>query len=154
MNARRSPQPSVHNVTAQQSTASILTNLDARIEVTKMDRKLLIQAMQDPEVVAGCLAILYAAQTPGERDNRVTVVQNGAGFNAFDAGFGSSLAEQAIAGRLSAKQVGAARSLLRKYVRQISRVVSEPPRIPLQVFTPGAPPVARPIESDLMEIAL
>ena len=119
-----------------------------------MDRKLLIQAMQDPEVVAGCLAILYAAQTPGERFEKVTVTRNGAGFNAFDAGFGSSLAEQAIAGRLSAKQVGAARSLLLKYARQISRVVSEPPRIPLQVFTPGAPHVARPVESDLTEIAL
>jgi hypothetical protein len=119
-----------------------------------MDKKLLIQAMQDPEVVAGCLTVLYAAQTPGERAGRTTVVQNGTGFNAYDAGFGSSLAEQAIAGRLSAKQVGSARKLLRKYAGQISGVVTEPPRQSLQVFAPGAPSVARPVESDLQEIAL
>jgi hypothetical protein len=119
-----------------------------------MDHTQLIQAMQDPEVVAGCLTTLYAAQEPGERLARATVVQNGAGFNAFDAGFGSSLAEQAIAGRLSAKQVGAARKMLRKYARQIAGVVAEPPRQALQVFAPGSPAVARPVDSDLQEIAL
>jgi len=119
-----------------------------------MDRKLLIQAMQDPEVVAGCLIVLYASQTPDERVNGVTVERNGAGFNAFDAGFGSSLAEQAIGGRLSAKQVGIARKMLTKYAGQICDAVTEPPRSPIQVFTPGAPHVARVVESDLMEIAL
>ena len=119
-----------------------------------MDHTELIQAMQDPEVVAGCLVTLYARQEPGEQAARATVVQNGVGFNAFDAGFGSSLAEQAIAGRLTAKQVGSARKMLRKYARQISSVVAEPPRQALQVFAPGAASVARPVESDLEEIAL
>ena len=119
-----------------------------------MDYQDLIQAMQDPEVVAGCLTVLYASQTPGEQAARVTAEQNGAGFNAFDAGFGSSLAEQAIAGRLSAKQVGAARKMLRKYAKQIAGVVAEAPRQALQVFAPGSPAVARAVESDLVEIAL
>ena len=117
-----------------------------------MDRAALREALAEPEVVAGCLVVLYASQTPGEQSSKSTTAQNGEGFNALDASFGSSLAEQVIGeGRLTTKQVGAARNLLRKYVGQIAGRVDEAPRQPLDVRTVIT---NKPVESDLDEIPL
>lgn len=46
---------------------------------------------------------------------------DGQGFNAFDAGFGHSLAEQSAYDGLSENQINAALKLLQKYRKQIER---------------------------------
>jgi hypothetical protein len=119
-----------------------------------MDKQTLTEALQEPQVVAGCLVTLYALQEPGEQAHGVTVERNGVGFNALDAAFGTSLAQSAIAGRMSAKQVGAGRRLVHKYAGQICSVVDEPPRHEIEIYTPGTPQVARKIDDDLQEIPL
>jgi len=49
------------------------------------------------------------------------VEQNGRGFNGVDATFGSSLAQQVLAGRtLTLKQLRAAQQMLKKYTNQLS----------------------------------
>lgn len=116
-----------------------------------MDREALTAALRDPEVVAGCLVVLYASQTPQEQNGRATIEPNGVGFNALDAAFGSSLAEQVIGkGTLSVKQVAAGRRILHKYTRQIAGRVDEAPRQPLGVRTI----TNQPVDSDLTEIPL
>ena len=117
-----------------------------------MDKHTLLAELTDPEVVAGCLVVLYASQTPQERAGRTTVEQNGEGFNAFDADFGSSLAEQIIGkATLTTKQVAAGRKIVRKYLGQVARSVDEAPRQPLGVRTVVT---NRPVDSDLTEIPL
>jgi hypothetical protein len=117
-----------------------------------MDKDTLLAELTDPEVVAGCLVVLYASQTPQEQAGHTTVEVNGEGFNAFDADFGTSLAEQVIGkGTLTTKQVAAGRKIVRKYAGQISRRVDESPRQPLGVRTVSTD---RPVESDLTEIPL
>jgi len=116
-----------------------------------MDKETLTTALLDPEVVAGCLVVLYASQTAEEQGSHTTRERNGMGFNAFDAAFGSSLAEQVIGkGKLTTTQVAVGRKILRKYVNQICARVDEPPRQPLNVRTI----MDHPIESDLTEIPL
>ena len=83
-----------------------------------MDKHTLLAELTDPEVVAGCLVVLYASQTPQERAGRTTVEQN-----AFDADFGSSLAEQIIGkATLTTKQVAAGRKIVRKYLVHRARL--------------------------------
>ena len=78
------------------------------------------------------LMVLYARQTSDERSQQATVEVNGVGFNRYDAGYLTSLAEQVRdnAGnprsqyhtegqRLSPRQRTAARNKLKKYVRQL-----------------------------------
>ena len=117
-----------------------------------MDRETLAAELRDPEVVAGCLVSLYLSQTPQERGSRTTYEINGIGFNAFDAAFGSSLAEQVMdKGTLTVKQVAAGRKILRKYLNQISAGAEEAPRylgVGVRTIT------NRPVESDLTEIPL
>ena len=116
-----------------------------------MNRETLTSDLQDPEVVAGCLIVLYASQTPEEQGSRTTHAVNGVGFNMLDAAFGCSLAEQVIGkGSLTVKQVSAARKILRKYTTQIASRVDESPRHPLGVRTI----TNQQVDSDLTEIPL
>ena len=117
-----------------------------------MDKAALLEALKDPEVVAGCLVVLYASQTPGEQAAHMTAEQNGEGFNAFDADFGSSLAEQVIGkNSLTTKQVAAGRKIVRKYIGQLSSRLEEPPARPLDVRTVVT---NKQVDSDLTEIPL
>lgn len=71
------------------------------------------------------LLYLNGEQTEDERKNHTTIEANGVGFNAFDAEFLTSLAEQVEDSsypegrRLSRRQRDVARKRLRKYVRQL-----------------------------------
>jgi len=66
------------------------------------------------------IVILYQRQTQDEQHSRTTSHKNGRGFGAFDADFGSSLAQQVMSGqRLTSRQLIHARRMAKKYVRQI-----------------------------------
>lgn len=66
---------------------------------------------------------LYERQTADEKSAGSTVHHNAAGYNAFDAPFMTSLAEQLKQGRhLSNKQLAAARKVLRKYTGQLAKI--------------------------------
>lgn len=71
--------------------------------------------------VLSALQLLYSQQTAEEKEYQLTEEQNGRGFNATDAAFCSSLAEQNKAGKeLTFKQMEALRKILPKYSKQIS----------------------------------
>jgi hypothetical protein len=79
----------------------------------------------DPRWVARALLALHARQTAEEQGARVTREKNGAGFNGFDAGVGSSLAEWVAAGRrLTEKQLALARKIVRKYAGQLAGIAN------------------------------
>jgi hypothetical protein len=86
-----------------------------------MDRSTLIHLLAiSPAAARLALTTLYARQTEDERAQGATTHLNGAGFNATDSTFASSLARQVEAGRpLSARQLAAARRLLPKYAGQL-----------------------------------
>ncbi len=75
----------------------------------------------DSTSVLKALALLYSLQTPQEQDRQNTVEDNDIGFNAIDAGFLSSVAEQMLVQKrgVSTKQFALVRTKLRKYERQI-----------------------------------
>lgn len=76
--------------------------------------------LNDQKSLSQVLVFLYNRQTSQEKDSQATIELNGRGFNAIDATFLSSLAEQVLKGRiLSAKQVLIAQLRLRKYQHQI-----------------------------------
>lgn len=88
---------------------------------------------RDDAFVVNCLIKLYERQTADERMEKRTAVDNGVGFNAVDAAFLSSCAEQATANRrnrrypndLSPAQLNAVRRSIVKYARQITDMVNE-----------------------------
>jgi len=86
-----------------------------------MDRDAFTQLLyRSPEAVARALVILHERQTPDERASGDTRHRNAQGFNATDAGFGSSLARQVAGGRtLTRHQLVAARQMLGKYAGQL-----------------------------------
>ena len=72
-------------------------------------------------VAIKALELLYAQQTADEQEMGITENQNGRGFNATDAPFCSSLAEQVKSGKdLSFKQIESLRKILPKYSKQLS----------------------------------
>jgi hypothetical protein len=84
---------------------------------------------QSSVFVERALVALYELQTPQEKAAEMTAVSNGVGFNAVDAPFLSSLAEQvqrrshvAEGYRLSPKQIMWARKKLKKYGRQLVEI--------------------------------
>lgn len=80
----------------------------------------------DPRWTKAAILALYECQTADEKNTASTVEHNRRGFNAFDAEFMSSLAEQLLAGRfLSAKQMSVARKKLGKYSGQLLRIAEE-----------------------------
>lgn len=77
------------------------------------------------EAVELALVALYAHQTDDEQASHDTRWKNGVGFNAMDADFGSSLAKSYKRyGRLTDRQVNAARKMLRKYAGQLARIAN------------------------------
>lgn len=77
------------------------------------------------QFVGRCLLQIYSRQTYDERSSDVTKHQNGRGFSAFDAEFGSSMARFFQRnGYLSAKQLGCARKMLKRYRKQLVEVAN------------------------------
>lgn len=69
--------------------------------------------------------VLYERQTSTEILCRQTLDDNGVGFNAFDAEFLTSLAEQAEArGFFTPKQMAAGRKAVMKYAGQLVRIAN------------------------------
>lgn len=77
---------------------------------------------EDPDSVLKALALLYSLQTDKEKVYQNTVEDNDVGFNAIDAGFLSSVAEQMLQqGKgVSTKQFNLVQAKLRKYHSQIN----------------------------------
>lgn len=77
---------------------------------------------EDPKSVLKALALLYTLQTPEEQITQNTVLDNSVGFNAIDAGFLSSVAQQMLVENkgVSTKQFALIQTKLRKYEGQIS----------------------------------
>lgn len=98
-----------------------------------MTKKTRVEAMiqrvkDDKEFAVGCLMRLYSFQTVNEKATEQTVEQNDMGFNACDAEFLSSMAEQyQRKGWLSDRQLAFAQKKLQKYVRnQLIQLKVEP----------------------------
>ncbi len=69
--------------------------------------------------------VLYERQTSTEILSRQTIDANGIGFNALDAEFLTSLAEQAEErGTLTEKQIAAGRKAVMKYAGQLVRIAN------------------------------
>jgi hypothetical protein len=74
-----------------------------------------------PEAVVDCLLVVYNNQTSDEQAREFTKYQNGEGFTARDAEFGTSLVKQHLAGRTwSPKQREFARKLALRYWSQFA----------------------------------
>ena len=87
--------------------------------VTSEYKAYFIAGLASEDAVRKALVWLYRRQTADEQRSRTTEHRNNMGFSAYDAEFGSSLAEQVLRGRrLSAKQMMWARRLLKKYAGQ------------------------------------
>lgn len=78
------------------------------------------------EATRRAVITLYRQQTEREKVDHGTHVVNNRGFNKVDAHFGSSLAEQALHGKLfTGNQLVAARKMLRKYRKQLAYLANE-----------------------------
>ena len=79
-----------------------------------------------PVGVERAVLALYARQTSGEREAQTTRELNGAGFNAYDAGYLSYLAEYMERTRrgLDEPHRSRARKRLTKYVGQLVRIAN------------------------------
>jgi len=76
---------------------------------------------EDRTSVLKALVLLYSLQTEQEKSNHNTVEDNDVGFNAIDAPFLTSVAEQMLVRKrgISSKQFTLVKTKLRKYQRQI-----------------------------------
>jgi transcription initiation factor IIE alpha subunit len=80
----------------------------------------------NPNAVNRALLTLYEQQTLDEKSSHLTSHTNKMGFNGADAPFGTSLAEQIMKGRtLSDNQLATARRMLKKYVKQITKIYNQ-----------------------------
>lgn len=80
----------------------------------------------EPKWTVAAILALYERQTEDEKAEGSAKVYNRMGFNKFDAAFMTSLAEQLLADKfLSAKQLGAAQKVLKKYAGQLLRIAKE-----------------------------
>jgi hypothetical protein len=96
--------------------------IDVEVKMTSEEVRNLIA--DNEFFVIKVLKLLYNEQTDEEQEESTTTEQNGRGFNANDADFCSSLAEQTISGKdLSYKQIAALRKILPKYSKQISKLL-------------------------------
>lgn len=79
---------------------------------------------EEPQSVLEALALLYSLQTEEEKTAQVTIEDNSVGFNAVDAGFLTSVAEQMLfdGKGVSTKQFSLVKLKLRKYQRQIDEM--------------------------------
>ena len=81
---------------------------------------------RNDKVLYGALKYLYNEQTQDEKSTSSTREHNGRGFNAMDAEFLSSLAQQVIKrGTLSEKQKMYARKKLVKYRKQLTKLANQ-----------------------------
>ena len=79
-----------------------------------------MECLSDDQGAMQAICIIYSYQTSDEQLEHATAYENGIGFNALDAKFGSRLAERILAGgAMSVKQVAACKRLARKYHGQI-----------------------------------
>lgn len=79
----------------------------------------------DKAVIRG-LIVLYSYQTAEEKLLKGTKENNGVGFNAHDAEFMCSVAEQIISTRkCTVKQLEAVRKGLMKYAGQLTRIAND-----------------------------
>lgn len=106
------------------------------MEVTR--EQVLAKIQSDDKYAVTMLIKLYERQTADEQDGQRTEEKNGQGFNADDAGFLSSLAQQAIRRReerrdgqipqhwtdLSPRQMECLRKSIRKYARQMTEITN------------------------------
>ena len=86
----------------------------------------------DEQSVLRALALLYSLQTDQERLAQNTVEDNSVGFNALDAGFLSSVAQQMLVENhgVSSKQFALVQTKLRKYSGQIESFGVEHVKLP------------------------
>lgn len=79
-------------------------------------------AKDDAWLYSGLVAI-YNEQDDDEQNSSVTIRENGRGFNATDAAFLTSLAQQFLnRGTLSPRQLTSARRAMQKYAAQLERI--------------------------------
>lgn len=80
----------------------------------------------NPSAVNRAILALYSKQTLDEKTSHSTQKTNKMGFNGADAPFGTSLAEQIMKGRtLTDNQLATARRMLKKYVKQITKIYNK-----------------------------
>ncbi len=80
------------------------------------------EILSSESAVERAILRLYKLQTDDEQQSGTTNHNNNLGFNGSDANFGTSLAEKIMSDRpLSVKQLVAARSMLMKYVTQLTK---------------------------------
>lgn len=92
--------------------------------------------IQSPLDAARRVIALYYRQTFDEQAIHGTVYQNGQGFNATDAAFGTSVAKQILSGRpITGKQYRVLQKLLPKYHNQLADADLEAIEIPDRVLT-------------------
>lgn len=85
------------------------------MELTKIVQDNINESLKKDEYVIGALISIY--------NNQTTAHENGIGFNKFDAGILTSMAEQYIQkGYLTPKQINYIRTKMKKYSEQLSRV--------------------------------
>jgi len=89
-----------------------------------------------PEHAAKAVVTLYRHQTIDEQQAFSTVYQNEVGFNAVDAAFGSSIAQQLLTGKkMTQKQFAVLQKLLPKYRNQLEQCGWEDTPLPEGVDT-------------------
>ena len=103
----------------KQSIIQILENPQGRTDVKGKwcDNRFLIWKM---------LQALYERQTAYEQEHKLTVEENGVGFNGYDSGFLSEVAETSKRFKnLTQPQANAVARRLRKYAGQLERIALE-----------------------------
>ncbi len=81
--------------------------------------------LSNDRAVERAVVVLTELQTADELASETTKVQNGQGWNARDAKFGTSLAKSVKDwGRLTSRQLVAARRMVLKYAGQLARVAN------------------------------
>jgi hypothetical protein len=91
---------------------------------TKEDMAALLE--KNDRAVTAAITAIYQKQTEDEKQIQGVKYLNGVGFNGSDAPFASSLAEQLKNGwTLSAKQMAAARKMMRKYCQQLANISNQ-----------------------------
>lgn len=86
------------------------------------------------------LQFLYSRQTSQEQSAAATVVDNGEGFNGFDAPFLSDVAKRAKQyGSLTPNQTEVIARKLIKYAKQLTDLSQMNPRKPVQAQLPSMP---------------
>lgn len=104
-------------------------------KLTLKDQRLWVEwTLLRPEVVQVALQRIYSRQTQDERSAGVTVHTNHKGFSAYDAEFGTSLAQSLHRyGSLTPKQTGYARKMMLHYWKQLVECAQQKNRLPTEL---------------------